>query len=539
MNKFKKISRLILINIFVVATIILAFFTGYLLIQYILFNPNNLSFSTSSSKIFDINNTLLWEISENNAVKNSPVKLEEISKYCLHGIVAIEDRTFWFNNGIDPSGVMRLISSSLFNGGSSGGGSTISQQLVKNYFQSIFNRGFDEKISEMLFAVKLNNVLSKSEILELYLNNIYFGNLNYGIESASQNYFGKSAKELSLSECAYLVGIPQWPGVYNPYGDLSLGLNRQKVVLQAMLNQNYISQEEYSEAISSNINLNLQESDLRAPHFVQFVDNLLSEQEGLNKYENLSIKTLYNYEIHSGSLSLLRSFLNENQNKNINNLSLVVLGKDNSLKTMIGSADYFNREIDGQFNSALGLRQPGSSLLPLVYSYLYSTSDNIVSQSEFDELIDEIDFEDFKKYLSSFSPISKDRSKCDSDFLKEGCEFTLLELSMIYSQIMNKNKVLNVFSQDNEVSLTSSIKLDNLLNEKYTQAIDSEEIDIYVGKNLSQKDFFAFLVDQNYTIGVWIGNTSGEEIEYPEDSEVFNLIKEIEKIILSQHEFNK
>lgn len=539
MNKFKKISRLILINIFVVATIILAFFTGYLLIQYILFNPNNLSFSTSSSKIFDINNTLLWEISENNAVKNSPVKLEEISKYCLPGIVAIEDRTFWFNNGIDPSGVMRLISSSLFNGGSSGGGSTISQQLVKNYFQSIFNRGFDEKISEMLFAVKLNNVLSKSEILELYLNNIYFGNLNYGIESASQNYFGKSAKELSLSECAYLVGIPQWPGVYNPYGDLSLGLNRQKVVLQAMLNQNYISQEEYSEAISSNINLNLQESDLRAPHFVQFVDNLLSEQEGLNKYENLSIKTLYNYEIHSGSLGLLRSFLNENQNKNINNLSLVVLGKDNSLKTMIGSADYFNREIDGQFNSALGLRQPGSSLLPLVYSYLYSTSDNIVSQSEFDELIDEIDFEDFKKYLSSFSPISKDRSKCDSDFLKEGCEFTLLELSMIYSQIMNKNKVLNVFSQDNEVSLTSSIKLDNLLNEKYTQAIDSEEIDIYVGKNLSQKDFFAFLVDQNYTIGVWIGNTSGEEIEYPEDSEVFNLIKEIEKIILSQHEFNK
>lgn len=151
-----------LINIFVVATIILAFSMGYLLIQYILFNPNNLSFTTSSSKIFDINNTLLWEI------------------------------------------------------------------------------------SEMLFAVKLNNVLSKSEILELYLNNIYFGNLNYGIESASQNYFGQSAKELSLSECAFLAGISQWPGVYNPYGDLSLGLNRQKVVLQAMLNQNYISQEEYS-----------------------------------------------------------------------------------------------------------------------------------------------------------------------------------------------------------------------------------------------------------------------------------------------------
>lgn len=104
---------------------------------------------------------------------------------------------------------------------------------------------------------------------------------------------------------------------------------------------------------------------------MQFVDNLLTDQEGLNKYENLSIKTLYSYEIHSGSLSLLRSFLNQNQNKNINNLSLVVLGKDNSLKTMIGSVDYFNQEIDGQFNSALGLRQPGSSLLPLVYSYLY------------------------------------------------------------------------------------------------------------------------------------------------------------------------
>lgn len=110
---------------------------------------------------------------------------------------------------------------------------------------------------------------------------------------------------------------------------------------------------------------------------------------------------------------------------------------------------------------------------------------------------------------------------------------------MIYSQIMNNNKVLNVFSQDNEVSLTSLIKLANLLNEKYTQAINSEEIDIYVGKNLSQKDFFAFLVDQNYTIGVWIGNTFGGKIEYPDDSEVFNLIKEIEKIILSQHEFNK
>lgn len=526
-----------------IGTIIAIFFTGYLFLQYLLFNPSNLSFKSSSSKIYDINNTLLWEISEDNATRNTPVGLSEISKYCIQGIVAIEDRTFWINNGIDPSGLARLISSSLFNGGSSGGGSTISQQLVKNYFQSIFNRGFDEKISEMIYALKLNNVLSKSEILELYLNNIYFGNLNYGIESASQNYFGKSSENLTLGECAYIVGIPQWPGVYNPYGDLSLGLNRQKAVLQAMLNQNYISQQQYSQAIAEQLSFNLKEVEFKAPHFVQLVDNLLTDKQGVNKYNNLSIKTLYNYEIHATSLELMRNFIQDNQDNNINNSSLIVLDKNNSLKTMIGSIDYFNKEIDGQFNSALGERQPGSALMPLIYSYLFLTKEDLGTLEEidqnFEEIISEIDFQDFKNYLDTFSPISRDRTKCDSDFLKEGCELTLLELSMIYSQIKNNNKEVKIFSQNSGFDSDSPIKINNILNERYTSSSEVKDKRIYIERNLSNKDIFAFIVDQNYTVGIWIGNTYGEEIEYPEDSQVLELIEGIDQIIITQYEFNK
>lgn len=165
----------------------------------------------------------------------------EVPQHCINAIVAIEDKTFWQNNGVDGNGIIRMVMS-IIPGSSASGGSTISQQIIKIATDRFYNRTIFDKITEIIWAMKLNQVKSKEEILDIYLNNAYFGGYNFGAQAASMEYFKKDISELNLDECAYLMGIPQSPNNYAPVNEENKkrGEERKEQVLEAMRKEGYI-----------------------------------------------------------------------------------------------------------------------------------------------------------------------------------------------------------------------------------------------------------------------------------------------------------
>ncbi len=176
-----------------------------------------------------------------------PVKLSEIPIDCQRGLVAIEDHNFYSNIGIDANGIIRGTFGELIN--YPAGGSTLTQQLVKNMAGTIYNQQFSVKLMQTLQAIRLNFAYSKDQILEMYFNSVYFGHYNYGIEAAAEEYFGKTIAQLNLAECAYMAGLPQSPSIYNPFANLSMGRTRQLQVLDAMLREGYITQQQKTAAL--------------------------------------------------------------------------------------------------------------------------------------------------------------------------------------------------------------------------------------------------------------------------------------------------
>lgn len=169
-----------------------------------------------------------------------PVSLNEIPQNCRNGLISIEDKNFYSNIGVDLNGTIRGMFGEILN--LPAGGSTLTQQLVKNIDGKIYGRSFPEKLGETMQALRLNFAYSKDQILEMYLNSVYFGHYNFGINAAAEEYFGKSVSELDLSQCAYLAGLPQAPSVYNPFDDPKAGIERQKLVLDAMQANGYITE---------------------------------------------------------------------------------------------------------------------------------------------------------------------------------------------------------------------------------------------------------------------------------------------------------
>lgn len=540
--------------------IALIVFLGYTALRLLMFNPYFMDFSTVSSKIYDRNGELLWEISEDNAVRNTPINIEDLPRACIDGMVAIEDKSFWVNNGVDQNGLARL-ALSFFTGGY-GGGSTISQQLVKNAYLNIYNRDPLDKYFEILFALKMNLALTKEEILEKYLNNIYFGELNYGIESASESYFGKSTGELNISECAYLVGIPQWPGIYNPYGNIEKGIERRDQVLDAMYEEGYINESQLSESKSEDLRLNLVPSTIKAPHFVQFVGDSLYKKLGKEVYKSHTIETTYDYKLHQNTLSILKNYVGGNVDKNINNSAAVILDSEGNLLTMVGSVDFFNDEINGKFNSALGLRQPGTLFVPWIYSYALQngyTLESVLPNSNLQldingklveitnpsglvtpekslrdsindvipatNLLIDIGIEEVRKSLSESINFYPGGLKCEVSMVQEGCEISLLDLTNIYAGNFNQSESFNflrtIDSQQSTLgkyslkNIAGSNEIKNLLEQSDTGWL------VVSGSVANKKDLFAIAFNQNYTVGVWSGNTKGEVLKiYNTDSNI-------------------
>ncbi len=338
-------------------------------------SPNNLTANENfpvSTQIFDRSGTLLYEIYGNE--NRIPINIEDLPAYVLQATVAIEDKKFYSHHGLDLTGLVRA-SLKNFQSGNLQGGSTITQQLVKNALLTK-EKTFQRKIKEAVLALMTEILYSKKEILEMYLNYISYGGTAVGVEAAANKYFNKSAKDLTLAEASLLAGLPQAPTVYSPFGsNPEKGKNRQKEVLRRMMEDKYITTAEVEAAENEVLNFAIKKDDIKAPHFVFYIKDLLYAQYGEKMVETggLRVTTTLDLDLQEAAQASLSSEVNKLANLKVGNgAALVMKPNSGEILAMIGSKDYFNNEADGQVNVTLALRQPGSSIKPIMYATTFA-----------------------------------------------------------------------------------------------------------------------------------------------------------------------
>jgi 1A family penicillin-binding protein len=326
-----------------------------------------------STKIYDrTGKVLLYDVHGN--IKRTIVPLDQVSTTTRNAAIAIEDSRFYEHYGIDVRSIFRAIFVNIGTGGFSQGGSTITQQVVKNAFLSP-EKTITRKLKEWVMALKMEQILSKDKILELYFNEVPYGGSIYGIEEASLSFFGKHTSDLSLSESAYLAALPQAPTYYSPYGNNRDKLEERKnLVLKRMLELGFIGNSDYTKAVNEKaVFLPPQEEGITAPHFVMMVKQYLEEKYGKDMLENggLKIVTTLDASLQVKAEEVAKKYGEDNVKQfNAHNAAMVAADpKTGQILVMVGSRDYFNKDIDGNFNVALSPnRQPGSSFKPFVYA---------------------------------------------------------------------------------------------------------------------------------------------------------------------------
>lgn len=331
---------------------------------------------SQSTKIYDRSGKiLLYDIFQNQ--KRTVISFDEISPYIKEATIAIEDQDFYTHNGIKPKAFLRAILVNLTSFSYSQGGSTITQQVIKKTVLSD-DKTPTRKIKEWILALRLEKLLTKDEIFELYLNEIPYGGNYYGVEEASQAYFGKKASEVTIAEAAYLAALPQAPSFYSPYGKNKQALDdRKNVVLKEMKQVGYITDEQYQSAKNEVVTfLPKEEKGIKAPHFVMFVKEYLVKKYGEDVLENggLRVTTTIDYPLQKKAeeIALKYALINEKSVKGNNDGLVVINPKTGEILTMVGSRDYFDKTIDGQYNIATAKRQPGSTFKPFIYAEAFN-----------------------------------------------------------------------------------------------------------------------------------------------------------------------
>lgn len=340
-----------------------------------------------STKIYDrTEKNILYDVHEN--IKRTIIPYEDIPRHIKNATVAIEDTEFYQHKGISPIGILRAFFTNLTEGKIKGqGGSTITQQLVKNSLLT-FEKTFTRKIKEVILSLKLEKAFSKEEILTLYLNEIPYGGTNYGIEAASQSFFEKGAKDLTLAESAYLAAIPQRPTYYSPYGTHTNELtDRKNLVLDRMFELGFIEESEYEEAKKEQvIFIGRGELGIQAPHFVMYIKNYLEEKYGKENVEQggLRVITTLDLELQIEAEKIVKQYAEENEKK-FNAFNAGMIGTDpktGQILVMVGSRDWHGDPlpenctpgVDCRFEPKLNTtvygngRQPGSAFKPFVYA---------------------------------------------------------------------------------------------------------------------------------------------------------------------------
>jgi 1A family penicillin-binding protein len=326
---------------------------------------------TESTKIYDrTGTTVLYEIYGEE--KRTVLPFEKIPTQVKQATIAIEDAEFYNHPAIDLKSLFRAVFVNLRHGWGTQGGSTITQQLAKNVFLSR-EKTITRKIKELVLAFRLEQKFTKDEILSLYLNQIPYGGTAYGIESASQTYFKKSVADLTLPEIAVLVALPQSPSYYSPWGGhVKELMDRKTLVLSKMRDLGYITTEQYESANKAKITFTQQTSGILAPHFVIAVQDYLNAKYGEDFVRSAGLKVIttldWNLQQRAEEAVKVGAQRNEELYQGKNAALVAQDTKTGQILALVGSRDYFNKDIDGQFNVVMqGLRQPGSAIKPFAY----------------------------------------------------------------------------------------------------------------------------------------------------------------------------
>ena len=322
-----------------------------------------------STKIYDRNGQLLFTFYKDQ--NRTLIPLSDIPLHFKQATLAIEDSHFYTEKGVSWTGILRSLGQIIFNRQLQGG-STITQQLVKNALLTP-ERTLTRKLKELVLTIETEIIFSKDEILEMYFNQVSYGGTAYGAEQAAQTYFGKSIKDVDLAEAALLAGLPAAPTTYSPFGSNPyLAIYRQHDVLNLMVQEKMIAPEEAELAKAEKIKLAPQYSNIKAPHFVMYIKDLLVSQYGESMVEQggLSVTTSLDLNLQDKAQSIVtQEISNLSQFHITNGAALVTNPQNGEILAMVGSRDYFDFDHDGQVNLTTALRQPGSSIKPVNYSY--------------------------------------------------------------------------------------------------------------------------------------------------------------------------
>lgn len=342
----------------------------------------------ASSQIYDINGN---EIANVHAAENRrPVKIEQVPKDLQNAFVAVEDNRFYEHSGVDPRGIMRALYANIRGRGVSEGGSTITQQLAKNAYLTQ-DRTITRKIQEVFLALQLERQYTKQEILEMYLNQIYFGQGAYGVQAAAQTYFGKDVDKLTLNECAMLAGIPKSPNYYSPANNMQAAQARKAVVLDQMAKYGYIANSQAQKTKQEQLTLVkpvAKEKDNTAAYFIDYVTQTLIDKYGADAVykEGLKIYTTLDRDMQKAAeaaVKKLPTYRTDGNGVQQPQAAIVAIDPHNGyIKAMVGGrgTDQFNR-------ATMAVRQPGSAFKPFVFAAAleeHFTPNTVINDSPID-----------------------------------------------------------------------------------------------------------------------------------------------------------
>jgi len=322
-----------------------------------------------STKILDRNGRMLYEIIDPLGGRRVVVDFTDLPSVLIEATIATEDPTFFTNLGVSPAGIARALYQDLRHGDRGQGGSTITQQLVKNLFLTP-ERTYKRKIQEAILSAEITRRYEKAEILEVYLNEVYLGNLSYGVGAASETYFGKHVSQLDLPEAALLVGLIQSPALYDPYLDPEAAISRRGMILDLMLRRGYITLAERDAAAVAPLDIVPHEIEMQAPHMVTTVREHLERLYGTEVLYRggLQVYTTLDLELQHLAEEVAAQQIASLADRDASNAALVAIDPHNGqVLAMLGSVDFYDAAISGQVNVARSLRQPGSTIKPFTY----------------------------------------------------------------------------------------------------------------------------------------------------------------------------
>lgn len=317
----------------------------------------------TSLRILDSKGVLLREVLSSEEGRGRWIDLSEMSGHVIHAAIATEDKRFEGHFGVDPAAVGRAFLQNLRARRIVSGGSTITMQVIRNIYRR--PRTFTDKVREMWYALRLEQMLRKEDILTQYLNRVPFGNQAIGIDAAARLYFEKPVAQLSLAEAAFLVAIPNAPSQYDPYKRFGRVQTRQRYVLSRMLEEKFITEDEYERARTEPLVLKPRNRMFKAPHFTSMVLQLIPEAR---RDQVVEVRTTLDYEKQKPLELLLQSHLARLKRHSVSNGAIVVIdNRTHTVVALVGSRDFFDSTSRGQVNGALARRQPGSTLKPFTY----------------------------------------------------------------------------------------------------------------------------------------------------------------------------